>query len=338
MANLKVIKGKKGGITYRVLFSDNGACYQKSYKSLEEACYQFYLCESQVFAQLKTVELVRLQNITIQKLAYYYLGYQWDKYSRGVIGSETYYRIQSTLTTIDEALLATSIIDVSEMMIRSKMNESGFVWLRAAFNLLIDKGLLRYNPCPKPKKRKRKSVVIPTLNEVNQLFNSTSDPALRLFFFLCAVCGLRTGEALGLKWTDIVGDTLCVQRHLTARGIVEGTKRGQGREIQVPPEFFTLLTPLNRDSTYLFQGKYLTSHVKYQSFRAHKAKPLFDKLQLNYSNHALRHFAAATWLKEGRNLKEIQVLLGHSTELETLTSYGHLLNKPKELTSVLKVL
>lgn len=337
MANLKKMTGQKGKTSYRVTYIENGVQKQKTNSAFEDACRQFYLVESHALSSIKAADFFKSYKFTVQKLIYYYLGYQWDKVKRGVIVDATYYKAESCLMAAHESLLLTTVGNVSELQIRDNISESAFVWLRAAFDLLNEKGLLRHNPCPKPKRRKRKPVIIPTLEEVNQLFNATSEPPIRLFFFLCAVCGLRTGEALGLKWSDIVGNRLCIQRHLTPRGIADGTKRGDGRILPVPPEFFTLLAPLSRESTYLIQGKTLSQPVNYQTFRAHKTKPLYDKLGLTYSNHALRHFAAATWLKEGRSLKEIQILLGHSTELETLTSYGHLLGEPSSLVSVLRV-
>ncbi|ENN8378636.1 site-specific integrase (plasmid) [Providencia rettgeri] len=337
MANLKKIIGKKGGVTYRVTFYDDRVLRQKSYKEFELACYQFYLAESHSLSSVEVAKFFKSYNFTVQKLIYYYLGFQWDKLSRKQLSESTFYRVQSELDSIDSEFLSMQIGNVSEVTIRKYVRPGCFVWLRAAFSLLIEKGLLKYNPCPKPQKRKRKKPSPPSHFEVQKLFDSTDHPQLKMFLFLCAVLGLRTGEALGLRRDDINGDTIHIKRHLTVRGIVEGTKRGEGRDLIVPPEFFVLLSKLNDKSTYIIHGKSINKPVVLQSFRAHKVRPLYAALGLKYSNHALRHFAAANWLAEGRNIKELQELLGHEDEAETLRNYGHLLGKPKALKNTLKI-
>lgn len=337
MASLKEVTGKKGGVTYRVSFSDNGFCRQKSYKAYEDACYQFYLVESHSLSYIEVSKFFKSYNFTIQKLIDYYLGFQWDKVIRKQLTDATYYRAKLELNSIDSEFLSMQIGKVSEMAIRKYARNGCFVWLRAAFELLIEKRVINYNPCPKPNKRQRNKPSPPSHFEVQKLFDSSDDPYMKMFFFLCAVCGLRTGEALGLMRDDIKGDTLHIRRHLTVNGIVEGTKRGGCRDMIVPPEFFSLLSKLDGTSTYIIHGKNINQPVVLQSFRAHKARPLYSALELKYSNHALRHFAAANWLSEGRNIKELQVLMGHASEVETLRNYGHLLNKPKVLKNTLKI-
>ena len=44
-----------------------------------------------------------------------------------------------------------------------------------------------------------------------------------------------------------------------------------------------------------------------------------------YGLHALRHAAASAWIKQGIDLKRLQVWIGHATIQLTIDTYGHLI-------------
>ncbi|HGJ5879488.1 MAG TPA: tyrosine-type recombinase/integrase [Arsenophonus nasoniae] len=328
MASIKEIKRSNGKIRWRVYFEKEGVITQKNFNSFEEACYYFYLIEKKRLQKITTTQFFKIKTYTVLKLIYFYLGAQWEKVTLRKLSESTFRRVERDLCSINEKLLLTPVGEVSEIKVRNSIRTGCFVWLRAAFELLKCHEIFIRNPCPKPLKRKNNKPIPPSHADVQRLFYATEDCYIKMFLFLCAVCGLRTGEALGLKREDIKGDSLHIRRHLTPIGIIEGTKRGGNREITVPVEFFTLLSTLNPKSNFIIHGKNINQPVNYQSFRTHKTRPLYVSLGLDFSNHALRHFAAANWLEEGRNIKEIQLLLGHAHEAETLRHYGHLLNKP----------
>jgi integrase len=169
------------------------------------------------------------------------------------------------------------------------------------------------------------------------LFNSTLDPVVKMFIYLCATCGLRTSEALALRRSDIVGEGIVVQQHLTQYGLVSGLKRGDWRKIKVTDEFFALLANLDPAASYVIYGDRLDTHANLQSFRSNRMKPLYDALGYPFSNHALRHFAATNWIAEGRDLVMVQRMLGHKSIVTTLAYYGHLLKEPDAVHSYFSI-
>lgn len=53
-----------------------------------------------------------------------------------------------------------------------------------------------------------------------------------------------------------------------------------------------------------------------------KDRPIW---KARYGLHALRHAAASAWIKQGIDLKRLQVWIGHATIQLTIDTYGHLI-------------
>jgi integrase len=338
MASIREIKNRSGKTRWRVYAQLKGSKGHSEHRTYEEACHRLYLAESHKLQNTTPQQFFSLQDFTLQKAVHFYLGSQWEKVTSKKLAEETFRKAASELSAADVDLLSMRAGKVTEILIRQYARPGCFIWLRAVFALLADLNLIKNNPAPRPQKRTRKLILIPLQEEVQRLFCATDDPCIRMFVFLCSSCGLRTSEALALKRDDIYGNRIIVRRHLTPGGVVEGTKRNPGREIRVPSEFFTLLSMLDERAEYLiYDDKKLNAPVKLQSFRAHRMRPLYVSLGLSFSNHALRHFAAANWIGEGRDLITVQRLLGHKDIAVTMAYYGHLINEPETVKSYVRI-
>lgn len=338
MASIREVKNRSGKIRWRVYTQLTGSKGHSEYRTYEEACHQLYLAESHKLQNTTPQQFFALQDFTLQKAVYFYLGSQWEKVTSKKLAEATFRKAASELASVDAELLRLRTGKVTEILIRQYARPGCFIWLRAVLSLLVDLSLIKNNPSPKPKKRARKLILIPLQRDVQRLFCATDDPCIRMFIFLCSSCGLRTSEALALKRADIYGNRIIVRRHLTPGGVVEGTKRNAGREIKVPPEFFALLSTLDTRAEFLiYDEKKLNAPVRLQSFRAHRMRPLYVGLGLTFSNHALRHFAAANWINEGRDLITVQRLLGHKDIAITMAYYGHLINEPETVKSYVMI-
>lgn len=301
----------------------------KKFLSLPQACHALYLDEDEKLSFSTSDIFARRHDFTVQKVFHFYTGYQYGNLLSGRIKQPTLDKVVSQLNAVSPELLKQRVNQVSQKAIRKWMPEHGFLYARAAFRLLQQKGVLSLNPVPNPKKQARKPPVIPHQRDIQRLFE-LGDPVVKMFIYLCAVCGLRTSEALALKHSDIYGSRIMVNKHLTHKGLSNGHKSGLWRDIEVSPEFFVLLDRLDPAAPFLIYNSHKkdhSGHVAMGSFRRSRLKPLYAQLSLPYSNHALRHFAAATWLGEGRSIVEVKELLGHKNITTTLRDYGHLLVK-----------
>lgn len=338
MASIKEFTNKQGKRRWRVHYVENGTTRHPEFRTFEEACHRLYLEEMHRLHNLTPTKFLFLTDFTVKKVIWLYLGGQWAKVLGKTLAQSTYRKAERELLSIPDEFAAYRVSNVSKTLVVRFVREKTFIWLRAAFRLLVDEGVIMFNPCPRPVKRGKIKVTPPPLDEVQRIFDVAGTPPLKMFVFLCAVCGLRTGEALAVKWEDIHDDCLLVRNHLTADGMLEGTKRNAGRSLPLPREFFDLASKLDKASKYLV---YLPTksnvQVNEQSFRTHQTIPMYRMAGVKYSNHALRHFAAANWIAEGRNVKELQVLLGHDDVMTTLRVYGHLFDAPKQINSPVKI-
>jgi integrase len=159
--------------------------------------------------------------------------------------------------------------------------------------------------------------------------------------------GLRRGELLGLRWTDLELDgvaTLRVGRQLQRMRDGSGLKfvapkGGKGRTLRLPASTVEALKvhrarqaeeklkagPLYRDGGLVFASEIGTplepSNIDRRSF-----KPLLTRAGLpDIRFHDLRHTCATMLLSEGVNPKFVQELLGHADIKLTLGTYSHFL-------------
>lgn len=181
--------------------------------------------------------------------------------------------------------------------------------------------------------------------EVRRLARTAAESGDRLaaLWVLAVTTGLRRGEAIALRWSDIdlAAARLSVRQQRVPEGAGVATR---------PPK-----TRLSRRTLVL-------SGLAVAALRAHRARQAADQLAAGpawlesgliftradgaplHPNaiywpwrqalaraglpplrpHDLRHTAASLLLDDGANLKAVQELLGHSTIRETADIYGHL--------------
>jgi integrase len=156
--------------------------------------------------------------------------------------------------------------------------------------------------------------------------------------------GLRPAEALGLRWSDVDGDRLSVQRALLRpRGggwQLAEPKTARSRRVVVLPwstvralahhrarqaEERLAVGSAYRDHGFVFatnDGEPLDVH----NVSARVFKPLLREAGLpDIRLYDLRHSAATLRLANGENPKIVSEMLGHSSVVLTLDTYSHVL-------------
>lgn len=160
-------------------------------------------------------------------------------------------------------------------------------------------------------------------NEVGRILNSITQIKHKCIVSLLYSAGLRRAELLNLKLHDIDGEnnTLII-------------KNGKGRKDRITIVSPSLVKQLriyykaHRPKEYLFEGEkggpYSASSVSKIIKRAAKKAGIAK----NVSPHMLRHSFATHLLEDGTDLRQIQLLLGHSstktTEIYTHVTKSHL--------------
>lgn len=163
-----------------------------------------------------------------------------------------------------------------------------------------------------------------------QIFSEVIKHNKYYFFFLMYITyGLRRGEAIGIKWSDIDFESgvIHIQRQCT---IVKGEPKicrlktfSSIRDLPILPHIRTLLEELGktRNSEYVlsFGGRPINPASVNYEFEQIIKKNSLPRVTL----HSLRHFAATSLKNAGVTIKEAQEILGHSTPVTTMQYYQH---------------
>lgn len=128
--------------------------------------------------------------------------------------------------------------------------------------------------------------------------------------------GMRQGEILNLKWSDVDLEK--------ERVILHETKNGEIRQVAIAGHALDLLKQLDKirrlDTHLLFPGK---SPKKPIDIRSAWESALKKADISNFKFHDLRHTAASYLAMNGASLAEISEVLGHKT-LAMVKRYAHL--------------
>jgi len=179
-----------------------------------------------------------------------------------------------------------------------------------------------------------KAMTIPSPADVGALL-AEADPPFVAFVALCAIAGLRLGEAAALRVGDI--DFLRREIHV-CRQVQRADRRheveirppkyGSERTVYAPDALLEVLAEHLRahrpgaDDRYLFPGHGCDpmheNAVGYRRRRARTAAGVDCRL------HDLRHFFASGLIAAGCDVVTVQRALGHHSAMVTLRTYAHL--------------
>tara|TARA_R110002110_G_scaffold370584_1_gene580567 strand:- start:7188 stop:8033 length:846 start_codon:yes stop_codon:yes gene_type:complete len=156
-----------------------------------------------------------------------------------------------------------------------------------------------------------------SIEEVQRLLNSFSNVKHKAIFTLCYSAGLRLGEILNIKISDIDSDRMQIRIHQA--------KGKKDRYSLLSPKVLELLRKYVREfnpKEYLFEGQnggqYSSASVQ-QLMRRHRKKANIKK---KATPHTLRHSFATHLLDNGTDIRFIQELLGHK-HISTTQIYTH---------------
>ncbi len=181
-------------------------------------------------------------------------------------------------------------------------------------------------------------------NELKKLLANMKVDKWRMLTGLCALSGLRAGEAIALETSDIdfTDRYICVTKTYDPVNHVVGTPKTatSNREVYMQDELFTLCRRIKRymdkerfycgHRSKLFMcdvnGDYL-NYYSYNKYLQENAKQLFGK---NVTTHFMRHTHVALMAEQGVPLDVISRRLGHSDSKVTLNIYFHVTQKMRE--------
>ena len=211
--------------------------------------------------------------------------------------------------------------------------------ISSALKLAVEQKLIAHNPadgCALPKVEHKEMQTLPG-EQLTSFLREAKDSGVFALYYIDLTTGLRRGELLGLKWSDIdleKGD-LRVQRQIG---------RIDGKIIEMPLKtknaYRTL--PLSADAIdVLMQQRRKTSNSEWV-FPSPTGGPMSPDSVLHMLHrvlkraglpkvrfHDLRHTFATLALQNGVDVKTVSGMLGHFSAGFTLDTYAHVTTSAK---------
>jgi integrase len=201
--------------------------------------------------------------------------------------------------------------------------------LARLFLAAVEDRVIASTPCKRialPSMRNAE-VTPPTVQDVTQIIDSMPD-RYRAAAIMLAGSGLRIGELLGLMVSDVAVPfrTIRVERQRLQSGLTDAPKSGKRRNVPVGQVVLDAVE--EHLGAYPSEGWLFTDDsggpVTYQVWQ--KAwRPAREKAKCpTMVTHDLRHFFASALIAGGASVKQVQVVMGHSSPVITLRVYAHL--------------
>lgn len=194
--------------------------------------------------------------------------------------------------------------------------------LSHAFSIAVKEwGWIEDSPIRKISKPKEPRGRIRFLNDEERIrlllaCKESSNPYLHTIVILALSTGMRQGELLGIKWSDIDLEK--------GRVILHETKNGEIRQVAITGHALQLIKDLGKimriDTQLLFPGKFPKKPI---NIRAAWENAVNNAEITNLRFHDLRHSCASYLAMNGASLSEIAEVLGHKT-LAMVKRYAHL--------------
>jgi len=164
-----------------------------------------------------------------------------------------------------------------------------------------------------------------TLPELRRVFDAADDTPIGPLVRVAAWTGLRLGESLALRWSDIEpgNGRLAVRQARDTTGRISQPKTARSaRQITLSPETVSVLSAIGNGDGFVFVNRAgapfthgAVNHY-WQTIRRNAGVP-----RARY--HDLRHMHASAMISAGWPLPAVSARLGHAQVSTTLDIYAH---------------
>ena len=226
--------------------------------------------------------------------------------------------------------------------------------LRSALNDALERDLIDYNPSARVKLPKVEKAKLQPWEpqEAGVFLDLAAEHRLGALFELAILTGLRRGELVGLRWSDVdlANRRLTVSVQIVRAGTkaIEGTIKTEAGQHRVVPlgdraAGALIAWQINQsaeraewDVLYEDSGRVFTMENGTQ-LRPEYPSRLFQQLQATTTLrvqrfHDLRHLFASLALSNGEDMGIVSKIMGHSNSQITRDLYGHLVGDKAHMT------
>lgn len=294
---------------------------------------------------------------------------EWDRIVGQKRASSTWYRNQSILAAIRRDLGTIRCADLTALDIdrwyaalpernarvltdgtRVPLSPSTVNHYHRVLSAILRQGrkwkMIPTNPAEdaSPPAKGRKKVIPPTSTAL-ELLLSTATPELRLAAQLGAAGGMRAGEVMAIRWTDLDNGWLSIRRAISdipGRPLeVKATKTDEERKLELDDQTIALLEQqfirrrdgaADEGATFQADGWVFPNFGADPSGNTPRSPGWLSqawtrhcaRVGVKVKFHNLRHWNASRLLTGGVDVVEVSARLGHKQTSTTLNIYAHL--------------
>ncbi len=232
-------------------------------------------------------------------------------------------------------LLESGRVECTESRSKPKGLSVKTVWninqmISSALNCAVGQRLIPANPtksCALPKLERKEMKILPP-ESLGAFFEEARRSGVFELYYIDLATGLRRGELLGLKWSDIDLDKgiIHVRRQILRQNgeVVEAPLKTKNsyRNIAIGADTVKILKDMEQKDEYVFPspfgGPMSPDSVLHMLQRVLKRAGL-ERIRF----HDLRHTFSVFALQNGVDVKTLSVMLGHYSAGFTLDTYAH---------------
>ncbi len=202
--------------------------------------------------------------------------------------------------------------------------------ISSALNCAVEQQLIPSNPtkgCVLPKLERKEMKILPP-ESLGTFFEEARRSGVFELYYIDLATGLRRGELLGLKWSDIDLDKgiIHVRRQVLRQNgeVMEAPLKTKNsyRNIAIGVDAIKVLKGMEQKDEYVFPspfgGPMSPDSVLHMLQRVLKRAGL-ERIRF----HDLRHTFSVLALQNGADVKTLSAMLGHYSAGFTLDTYAH---------------
>ena len=225
--------------------------------------------------------------------------------------------------------------DLSRIISGKRIMNIGTIFRGILQDAFIDE-LININPFDRVRPPKQeKTIIYPWNLEEVQLITKHAQGWFRNYLLLAFFTGMRVGEIIALKWSDInfIDEIIEVKRSTRKRIISSPKTVSSIRTVDMLPIVKNALIEQKKHSMlrseFVFINQYGKNFLDPANLTKRHWQPLLEELNMQYRIlYQTRHTFASLMLQQGEEIGWVSQMMGHTDIHTTLTKYARFI--PRE--------